>query len=171
MTILDEIQAGIAQRAESTGSSVVGIGQRWGAGSGIVIGAGRVLTNAHNVRGDQVTVTFADGRTVEGSVAGHDIDGDLAVIEVDTGGAPAPAWAGGGGGAGVGRRRGRGDRDAGVRPVHPRRARAARDVRVRLRRGPGVPGTARPPYHRQPRAYRDPAARLLPRPRPPRWGD
>jgi serine protease Do len=95
MTILDEIQAGIAQQAEGAGASVVGIGQRWGAGSGIVLGQGRVLTNAHNVRGDQVTVTFADGRTAEGTVTGKDVDGDLAVIDVDTGGAPALAWADG----------------------------------------------------------------------------
>jgi serine protease Do len=54
-----------------------------------------VLTNAHNVRGDQVTVTFADGRTAEGNVEGHDLDGDLAVIEVDTGDAPALTWADG----------------------------------------------------------------------------
>jgi serine protease Do len=40
-----------------------------------------------------VTVTFADGRTAEGNVAGHDIDGDLAVIGVDTSGAPALPWA------------------------------------------------------------------------------
>ena len=92
MTILDEIQTSIRQHAEGAGSSVVGIGQRWGVGSGIVLAEGRVLTNAHNVRGDQVTVTFADGRTAEGSVAGQDLDGDLAVIEVDTGGAPALAW-------------------------------------------------------------------------------
>jgi serine protease Do len=72
---------------------VVGIGQRWGVGSGVVLGEGRVLTNAHNVRGSNVTVTFADGRTAEGTVAGHDIDGDLAVIEVDTGDAPALPWA------------------------------------------------------------------------------
>src|SRR5438046_10058576 len=96
MTILDEIQASIRQHAEGAGSSVVGIGQRWGVGSGIVLAEGRVLTNAHNVRGDQVTVTFADGRTAEGSVAGQDIDGDLAVIEVDTGGAAALGWDGGG---------------------------------------------------------------------------
>jgi S1-C subfamily serine protease len=95
MTILDEIQASIRQIAENTGSSTVGIGQRWGVGSGIVVAEGRVLTNAHNVRGDQVTVTFADGRTAEGSVAGQDIDGDLAVIEVDTGDAPALEWADG----------------------------------------------------------------------------
>ena len=93
MALLDEIQAGIKQQAEGAGASVVGVGQRWGVGSGVVLGPGRVLTNAHNVRGDQVTVTFADGHTAEGSVAGRDIDGDLAVIDVDTGEAPALAWA------------------------------------------------------------------------------
>jgi len=93
MTILDEVGASIKQLAEGAGTSVVGIGQRWGAGSGIVLGEGRVLTNAHNVRGDQVTVTFADGRTAEGNVAARDIDGDLAVIEVDTGAVPALPWA------------------------------------------------------------------------------
>jgi serine protease Do len=95
MTALDEIQAGIGRLAEGAGRSVVGIGQRWGAGSGIVLADGQVLTNAHNVRGDQAEVTFADGRTAEGTVAGHDIDGDLAVISVDTAGAPALPWADG----------------------------------------------------------------------------
>ena len=93
MAIFDEIQAGIEQVAEDAGSSVVGIGHRWGAGSGIVLGDGQVLTNAHNVRADQVTVTFADGRTADGRLAGRDIDADLAVIEVDTGGVAALAWA------------------------------------------------------------------------------
>jgi serine protease Do len=93
MTILDEIGASIRQLAEGAGASVVGIGQRWGAGSGIVLGEGQVLTNAHNVRRDQVTVTFADGRTAEGNIAGHDIDSDLAVISVDTGEIPALPWA------------------------------------------------------------------------------
>jgi len=93
MTIFDEIQASIARLAENTGPSVAGIGQRWGVGSGIVLGQGRVLTNAHNIRGNQVTVTFADGRTAEGNVAGHDFDGDLAVVEADTGQAAALPWA------------------------------------------------------------------------------
>src|SRR3984885_10256437 len=93
MTILDEIGASVRQLAEGAGASVVGIGQRWGAGSGIVLAEGQVLTNAHNVRGDQVAVTFADGRTAEGSVTGHDIDRDLAVIMVDTGETPALPWA------------------------------------------------------------------------------
>jgi serine protease Do len=95
VTVLDEIQASIRQLLEGAGPSVVGIGQRWGVGSGVVLGEGRVLTNAHNVRGDQVTVTFADGRTADGTVAGHDIDADLAVIDVDTGDAPALPWADG----------------------------------------------------------------------------
>src|ERR1700760_1679851 len=86
MAILDEVGASIRQLAEGTGASVVGIGQRWGAGSGIVLGEGKVLTNAHNVRGDRVTVTFA---------AGRDADGDLAVIGVDTSGVPALPWADG----------------------------------------------------------------------------
>ncbi len=93
MTIFDEIQASITRLAEDAGPSVAGIGQRWGTGSGIVLGTGRVLTNAHNIRGSQATVTFADGRTAEGNVAGHDIDGDLAVIEADTGQAAALPWA------------------------------------------------------------------------------
>jgi S1-C subfamily serine protease len=93
MTILDEIGASIRQLAEGAGASVVGIGQRWGTGSGIVLGEGQVLTNAHNVRGDRVTVTFTGGRTAEGSVAGHDVDSDLAVINVDTGETSALPWA------------------------------------------------------------------------------
>jgi serine protease Do len=105
MAILNEIQGSIRQLAEGVGTSVVGIGQRWGVGSGIVLGDGRVLTNAHNVRGDSVMVTFSDGRTAEGSVAGRDIDGDLAVIQVDTGGIPPLQWAvqgGADGSAGIG---------------------------------------------------------------------
>jgi serine protease Do len=93
VAILDEVGASIRQLAGGAGTSVVGIGQRWGSGSGIVLGEGRVLTNAHNIRGDQVTVTFADGHTAEGNAAGRDIDGDLAVIEVDTAGVPALPWA------------------------------------------------------------------------------
>ncbi len=101
MAILDEIQASIVQLAEGAGASVVGIGQRWGVGSGIVLAQGRVLTNAHNVRGDEVTVTFADGRTAEGRVAGLDVDADVAVLETDTGDAAALAWATGTAGIGM----------------------------------------------------------------------
>ena len=92
MGVLDGIQEEIARLAEQAGASVVGIGQRWGIGSGVVIAAGQVLTNAHNVRAEQVRVTFADGRTSDGQVRGVDVDGDLAVVEVDTGDSPAVEW-------------------------------------------------------------------------------
>jgi serine protease Do len=51
-----------------------------------------VLTVAHVLRGEEVAVTFADGRTTEGRVAGSDPDLDVAVIAVDTGDAAPVAW-------------------------------------------------------------------------------
>src|SRR4029079_13010458 len=42
-------------------------------------------------------VTFAGGRTATGTVAGIDVDGDLAVIAVDTAGATPIGWADGAG--------------------------------------------------------------------------
>ena len=74
------------------GPSVVGLGRGWSLGTGVVIGAGRVLTCAHNLRRDEVTVTFADGRRETGRVLAADPDLDLAVVEVDTGDAPAVTW-------------------------------------------------------------------------------
>jgi serine protease Do len=93
MGVLDEIQNEIRRVAESAGGAVVGIGQRWGVGSGIVVGQGQVLTNAHNVRAEQVVVSFGDGRTAEGRVRGLDLDEDVAVVEVDTGDTLPIDWA------------------------------------------------------------------------------
>jgi len=95
MTAISELQAAITAVAGKAGQSIVGIGSRQ-RGSGVVIADGKVLTNAHNIRGDEVTVTFADGRTTRGQVSGVDWDGDLAVISVDTGKANALDWADGG---------------------------------------------------------------------------
>ena len=92
MALLAEVRDTIGRVAEKVGPSLVGVGQRWGIGSGVVVGPGRVLTNAHNVRGDEVSVTFQDGRVETGTVAGIDGDGDLAVISVDTKSAPAVEW-------------------------------------------------------------------------------
>jgi len=89
---LKSLQDAIAGAAERVGPSVVGLGRGWGLGSGVVIGDGHVLTNAHNVRRDQVTVAFADGRRETGEWTAADPDLDLAVISVDTGGAAAVAW-------------------------------------------------------------------------------
>jgi serine protease Do len=52
-----------------------------------------VLTNAHNLRHDEVTVTFADGRRASGRVAAADGDLDVAVIDVDTGEVEPLVWA------------------------------------------------------------------------------
>ena len=62
MTLLDELGAAVSATATSAGPSIVGIG-RHTRGSGVVIADGQVLTNAHNLRGREVTVTFLDGRT------------------------------------------------------------------------------------------------------------
>ena len=92
MGALDGIQQEIQHVAGRVSNAVVGIGQRWGVGSGVVIAKDQVLTNAHNVRADEVTVTFPDGHTAAGRVLGHDIDGDLAVIGVETGDLPTIEW-------------------------------------------------------------------------------
>jgi len=91
MSVIEELQAAIEAVATTADPAVVGIGSHQ-RGSGAIIGDGRVLTNAHNIRGDEVTVTFSDGRSTRGRLAGIDVDGDLAVIEVDTGGAKGLEW-------------------------------------------------------------------------------
>jgi len=99
MGVVEELEAVTRQVAERVGPSVVAVGH----GSGVVLADGQVLTNAHNLRGPEVHVAFAGGRRAAGEVAGVDVDGDLAVVAVDTAGAPAVAWAGGEGhGVGLG---------------------------------------------------------------------
>lgn len=89
---LDDLGTAIREIAEGVGASTVGIGNRWRGGSGVVVEAGKVLTNAHNLHGDEVHVLFDDGRHAAGTVLGVDADGDLAVIGVDTGETPAVSW-------------------------------------------------------------------------------
>jgi len=91
MTALADLGREIGGIAETVGPSVVGIGNRWRGGSGVVIGENRILTNAHNLHGDEVTVTFADGRSADATVVGVDGDGDLAVLQASTDGARALA--------------------------------------------------------------------------------
>ena len=91
MSTLDELSGAISTVAERIGSSIVSVG-RDGRGSGVVVADGQVLTNAHNLRGGEVTITFADGRSARGEVRGVDPDGDLAVIAIDTTGATPLEW-------------------------------------------------------------------------------
>jgi serine protease Do len=73
--------------------AVVRIGRDGGRGCGVVVDDGLVLTNAHNLRDRTTQVTFHDGRTAQGEVAGADLDGDLAVLAVDTAGTEPVQWA------------------------------------------------------------------------------
>jgi serine protease Do len=90
--VLEALQQAVTDAADKVGPAVVGLGRGWGRGSGVVVAPGQVLTVAHVLRGDEVAVTFADGRTAEGRVAGSDPDLDVAVIAVDTGVAEPVAW-------------------------------------------------------------------------------
>jgi serine protease Do len=89
--VAEELSRSVADVTARVTPSVVGVGA---GGSGVVVGAGLVVTNAHNLRREDVVVTFADGRRADGRPAGVDVDGDLAVVSVDTGDAPALSVAG-----------------------------------------------------------------------------
>jgi serine protease Do len=97
MSVLEDLAQAVGQVADRVGPSVVGIGRGRGRGSGVVLADGQVATNAHNIRGEETTVVFADGRSATGRVLGLDVDADLAVLAVDTAGVPAVAWAENGG--------------------------------------------------------------------------
>jgi S1-C subfamily serine protease len=92
MAVLEEVTQAVRAVSGRVGPAVVGLGRGWGRGSGVVIGEGAVLTTAHNLRGDEVTVTFADGRRERGTVAALDAEDDLAVVSVDTGSVEPLEW-------------------------------------------------------------------------------
>ena len=75
MNAVAGLQNFIEGAAREVGPAVVGLGRGWGFGSGVVISQGRVLTSAHNLRRDGVTVVFADERREQATVAGTDPDG------------------------------------------------------------------------------------------------
>src|SRR4051794_21823375 len=92
MDVLNALQQAVVGAAERVGPAGGGLGRGWGRGSGVVFEPGLVLTCAHNLRGDEVAVTFGDGRTEQGRVAGSDTDLDVAVIAVETGDVVPVEW-------------------------------------------------------------------------------
>ena len=94
MSVLREVQESIKGVRGKLEQAVVGVGNHRGIGSGVVIADGKILTNAHNLRGDEVTVTFHDGRSESASVVGVDVDGDIAVLSADTKGIAPVEWNG-----------------------------------------------------------------------------
>src|SRR5438270_11646739 len=85
-------QKNVEAIAAQVGASIVGLGQGARGGSGVIVESGRVLTLARNLRGEEVTVTFAGGRSERARLAGSDPERGVALLEVDTGDAPAAAW-------------------------------------------------------------------------------
>lgn len=94
MTTLDDLTSVLQGIEARVGPAVVSIGRRRGAGSGIIVAEGRVVTNAHNVYAETVTVRLHDGSRHEGTVAAADPDSDLAVVQVDTADIAPVAWDG-----------------------------------------------------------------------------
>ncbi|HZM38267.1 MAG TPA: trypsin-like peptidase domain-containing protein [Acidimicrobiales bacterium] len=88
----EDQQTTIRRVADTVSPSVVRIGRHGGRGCGVVVADGLVVTNAHNLRDRTTQVTFADGRAVQARATGIDVDGDLGVLAVDTGGVPAVTW-------------------------------------------------------------------------------
>lgn len=79
--------------ATRVGPAVVGVGgRRRGAGSGVVVADGRIVTNAHNLRSEAVGIRLSDGSRIEGTVAAADPDSDLAVVHADTAGITPVEW-------------------------------------------------------------------------------
>jgi serine protease Do len=93
VTTLDDLATVLQQIAVRVGPAVVGIGRRRGAGTGIVVADGRIVTNAHNIRADAVGLRLHDGTRTEGALAAADPDSDLAVVTADTGDITPVTWA------------------------------------------------------------------------------
>lgn len=87
-----ELSQALSQVAQRAGPALVSLGGSWRGGNGLVVAQGFVLTNAHNVHGEEQELVFADGRRERATLAGLDVDGDLAVLAAETGEASALEW-------------------------------------------------------------------------------
>ncbi|WP_067507980.1 S1C family serine protease [Actinoplanes sp. TFC3] len=88
-------RSSLAQIVAVVKDSVVSITTESGEGSGVVLNTdGYIVTNNHVVataQGKTVTVIFADGKKVQGTITGTDPRTDLAVVKVDGGADLKPA--------------------------------------------------------------------------------
>jgi serine protease Do len=92
MTAITDLQDAVRRVAEEAGPSVVWLERRAGRGCGVVVDQDRVVTLASNLRGDEPTVSFADGRRETATLTGVDPDLGVAVLAVPTGGIEPLAW-------------------------------------------------------------------------------
>jgi serine protease Do len=79
MTLLDELADTTRSVGAAVGDAIVAVGR----GSGVVVDDGLVVTCAHNLHGDTAEIVTADGRRLQAAVLGADLDGDLAVLQVE----------------------------------------------------------------------------------------
>jgi serine protease Do len=93
MTVLHDLQEAIEGAVARVGPAVVGLGRGWQGGSGVVVAEGVVLTNAHNLKGEDVPVVFADGRRAVAKAGGAEQSLDVAALAVDTTGIEPVEWA------------------------------------------------------------------------------
>jgi S1-C subfamily serine protease len=88
MTNFSELSIQMANAVEAAAASVLTVhGAR--PVSGTVVGPEQVLTVAHVLPADEVTVRTPDGRELTGMVAGRDPSSDLALVRVEGLGLPA----------------------------------------------------------------------------------
>ena len=149
ISAIDQLSTAAQTVSERLDGAVVTIG-RDGRGTGLVIGDGKVLTNAHNLRDRTTLVTFADGRAEQATAAGADEDGDLVVLDVATGAASPVVWAE--------QAPQRGRRGLRVQPRRPSRAGLVRHGVVGRRR---VLRAAGPTSSRRRRAHRATGSRRV----------
>jgi serine protease Do len=104
MDVLTATGSAVGALADRVGPAVAGLGRGWGLGSGVVVAQDTVITTAHGLRGEEVTVTLSapagasdpggsGSRRETGRVRGTDPDLDLAVVSVPTGDVEPVAWA------------------------------------------------------------------------------
>ena len=93
MTVLHDLQEAIEGAVARVGPAVVGLGRGWQGGSGVVVAEGVVLTNAHNLKGEDVPVVFGDGRRAVAKAGGAEQSLDVAALAVDTTGIEPVEWA------------------------------------------------------------------------------
>jgi S1-C subfamily serine protease len=88
---LSELSTQLAQAVETGGQAVVAVhGRPHIPSSGILWQDGIVVTSDHTLKQDEdLTLTLPDGRTVPATLAGRDGGTDLAVLRIESTGAPA----------------------------------------------------------------------------------
>ena len=84
--MLDELARAARATVKDVGPSIVRLGDRHRGAAAIVVSGRRLITNAHNVEGDAVTIRTSSGTSLDARVAGIDEDLDLAVLEVEEAG-------------------------------------------------------------------------------------